>query len=87
MTARKKSPKTLNVARMEQAGLAAAVEFAEGAGALTLEDILERRLTEESLSLYYPDGSQRKTGKKTQSSRTHEPTNYRDNPPVNTLLW
>ena len=48
---------------MEQAGLAAAVEFAEGVGALSLEQILEFCLTEECLSMYYADGSQRKLTK------------------------
>ena len=60
MTIIKESPKSLNHARMEQAGLAAAVEFKEGLGALPLEEILARRLTDECLAMYYVDGSQRK---------------------------
>ena len=46
----KKPSKSLTHAKMEQAGLAAAVEFAEGVGALSLEQILEFRLTKECLS-------------------------------------
>ena len=45
---------------MEQAGLAAAVELAEGVGAFSVEQILDFRLTDECLSMYYADGSQRK---------------------------
>ena len=63
MTVIKKTSKSLNHAKMEKAGLAAAVEFAEAVGALSLEEILEFRLTEECLSMYYADGSQRKPAK------------------------
>lgn len=60
MTIIKEPPNSLNHARMEQAGLVAAVEFKEGLGALPLEEILARRLTDECLAMYYVDGSQRK---------------------------
>ena len=48
---------------MEQSGLAAAVEFAEGVWDLSLEHILEFRLTEECMSMYYEDGSKRRSTK------------------------
>ena len=48
---------------MEQSGLAAAVEFAGGVWDLSLEQILEFRLTEECLSMYYADGSKRRSTK------------------------
>ena len=60
MTIIKEPPNSLNPARMEQAGLAAAVKFKEGLRALPLEEILARCLTDECLAMYYVDGSQRK---------------------------
>ena len=63
MTVIKQTSKSLTYAKMEQAGLAAAVELAEGVGALSVEEILEFRLTDECLSMYYADGSQRKPAK------------------------
>ena len=76
MTIIKKSSKSLNHARMEQAGLAAAVEFKESLGALPLEEILARRLTDECLSMYYVDGSQRKPVK----SKLLEHLNLKESP-------
>ena len=63
MTIIKQTSKALSHAKMEQAGLAAVVEFVEGIGAPSLEDILEYRLTVECLSMYYVNGSQRKPAK------------------------
>ena len=57
------SSKALSQSQMESAGLAAVIELAEGTGALTLEHILEHRVTDECLSLYNVDGSMRKTTK------------------------
>ena len=65
MTIIKEPPNSLNHARMEQAGLVAAVEFKEGLGALPLEEILARRFTDEGLVMCYIDGSQRKPVKRT----------------------
>ena len=48
---------------MEQAGLASIISLAECTGSLTLDQILENRVTEECLSMYYVDGSKRKTTK------------------------
>jgi hypothetical protein len=42
----------MNVAQVERSGLAALVELAERSGMLRLESALERRVTEECLSLY-----------------------------------
>ena len=63
MTVIKQTSKSLTYAKMEQAGLAAAVELAEGVGALSVEEILDFCLTDECLSMYYADGSQRKPAK------------------------
>ena len=57
MSAQKKSSASLSHDQMEQAGLAAIVSLAANTGALTLEEILENRVTEECLSMYYVDGS------------------------------
>ena len=48
---------------MEQAGLASVISFTESTGSVTLEQILENRVTEECLSMNYVDGSKRKTTK------------------------
>ena len=53
MTVIKEAPKSLIHAKMEQAGLAAAVGFADEVGALSLEKKIECRLTDECLSMYY----------------------------------
>ena len=42
-----------------------AVGFAKGVRSLSLEDILELRLTDQCLSMYYADGSQRKLTRST----------------------
>ena len=42
---------------MEGTGLASVMQFAEGTGRVTLEQILEYRVTEECLSLFNVDGS------------------------------
>lgn len=54
---------TIEVAQMERWGLAALVDLVEGSGMIQLESALERRVTEECLSLYNVDGSMRKTVK------------------------
>jgi len=48
---------------MERSGLAAPVDLAEGSGMIQLESALERRVTQECLSLYNVDGSMIKTVK------------------------
>lgn len=42
---------------MERSGLAALVDLAEGSGMIQLETALERRVTEECLSLFNVDGA------------------------------
>ena len=54
---------TIKLAQMERSGLAALLELAEGSGLIQLDSVLERRVTEECLSLYNVDGSMRKTVK------------------------
>jgi hypothetical protein len=53
----------MKVAHMERSGLAALVDLAEGSGMIQLESALERRVTQECLSLYNVDGSMIKTVK------------------------
>ena len=48
---------------MENRGLASVLQMDEGTGALTLEEIMEHRITDEYLSLLNLDGSMRKTSK------------------------
>ncbi|KAG1654985.1 hypothetical protein GQR58_024759 [Nymphon striatum] len=59
----KSGNKAISQAQMESAGLAAIIELAEGTGALTLEEIMENRVTEECLSIFNVDGSLRHTAK------------------------
>ncbi|KAG1672408.1 RNA-directed DNA polymerase from mobile element jockey [Nymphon striatum] len=59
----KSGNKAISQAQMESAGLAAVIELAEGTGALTLEEIMENRVTEECLSIFNVDGSLRHTAK------------------------
>ncbi|KAG1677198.1 Echinoderm microtubule-associated protein-like [Nymphon striatum] len=59
----KSGNKVISQAQMESAGLAAVIELAEGTGALTLEEIMENRVTEECLSIFNVDGSLRHTAK------------------------
>ena len=54
----------MKVAHMERSGLAALVDLAEGSGMIQLESALERRVTQECLSLYNVDGSMCKTVKR-----------------------
>ena len=56
----KQTSKALSHAQMEREGLGTVIGFAEGIGALSLEQILETRLTIECLSMYYVDGSREK---------------------------
>ena len=53
----------MKVAQMERSGLAALVDLAQESGMIQLESALERRVTEECLSMYNVDGSMRKTSK------------------------
>ena len=53
----------LSQAQMEGAGLASVIQLAEGSGALTLENIVKYRVTEECLSIFNVDGSIRHTTK------------------------
>ena len=53
----------INATQMEKYGLAALMDFAENRGMISLEMLLERRVTEECLSMYNVDGSMRKTAK------------------------
>ena len=48
---------------MERSGLAALVDLAEESGMIQLESALEKRVTDECISLYNIDGSMRKTVK------------------------
>ena len=54
---------SLSLAQMEKAGLASVIQLAKGTGALTSEQILEYRVTEECLSMFNVDGSSRHTTK------------------------
>ena len=49
----------MQVAHMERSGLAALVDLAEGSGMIQLESALDRRVTEECLSLFNVDGCAR----------------------------
>ena len=53
----------MQVAHMERLGPAALVDLAEGSGMIQLDLALERRVTEECLSLFNVDGSMHKTVK------------------------
>jgi hypothetical protein len=59
----KPSGATMKVAQMERTGLLALVNLVEGSRMIHLEDVLDRRVTEECLSVYNVDGSMRKTAK------------------------
>ena len=59
----KKGNKTISQKEMEGDGLASVIGLLERSGVLTLEDILEDRITEECLSLFNVDGSLRHTAK------------------------
>ena len=53
----------MTVTQMERSGLAALLDLADGSGIVKLETALERRVTEECLSMYNVDGSMGKTCK------------------------
>ena len=55
----------MTMANIEKSGLAALPDFADGSGAIKLESALERRVTEECLSMYNVDGSMRKASMST----------------------
>ena len=59
----KQTPASLSYAQMKQAGLSSIISLAEITGSVTLDQILENRVTEECLSMYYVNGSKRMTTK------------------------
>ena len=63
MSVEKQTSASLSHAQMEQAGLASIISLAESTGFVTLDQILENRVTEECLSMYYVNGSKRMTTK------------------------
>ena len=56
----KSSEAAISLVQIEKSGLATLMDFAERSNMIDLEILLEKRITEECLSMYNVDGSMRK---------------------------